>query len=123
MGMTFEDCIRVTADLPEIEVSTSYGTPSLKVKGKSFCRMWSQREHDRDDVHDSEVLVVFCEVEEKQTLLESSGGAFFETPHYEGYGAHLVHLATVTEDALADALEHSYRLKAPKKILKQLDEA
>ncbi len=121
MGMTFDDCVRLTADLPEIEVSTSYGTPSLKVKGKSFCRMWSQREHDRDDVHDTEVLVVFCEAEEKETLIESSSGAFFETPHYEGYGAHLIRLADVTEDALTDALEHSYRLKAPKKILKQLD--
>ena len=122
MGMTFDDCVRLTADLPEIEVSTSYGTPSLKVRGKSFCRMWSRREHDRDDVHDTEVLVVFCEAEEKETLLEASGGAFFQTPHYEGYGAHLIRLADVTEAALADALEHSYRQKAPKKILKQLEE-
>ncbi|MEM7287848.1 MAG: MmcQ/YjbR family DNA-binding protein [Actinomycetota bacterium] len=119
--MTFEDCVRLTADLPEIEVSTSYGTPSLKVKGKSFCRMWSEREHDRDDIHDTEVLVVFCEAEEKETVLDASAGVFFETPHYEGHGAHLVRLADVAEDDLADALEHSYRLKAPKSVLNHLD--
>ena len=121
MGMTFEDCVRLTADLPEIEVSTSYGMPSLKVKGKSFCRMWSDREHDRDDVHDTEVLVVFCEAEEKEALLDAHDGVFFETPHYVGHGAHLIRLADVDDDTLADALEHSYRLKAPPSVLRQLD--
>lgn len=120
--MTFDDCVRLTADLPQVAVSTSYGTPSLKVKGKSFCRMWSEREHDRDDVHDTEVLVVFCEAEEKDALLDAHAGVFFETPHYQGHGAHLIRLADVAEDVLADALEHSYGLKAPKRLLESLDD-
>ena len=73
---TFDDVRRLAMALPEVEESTSYGTPSLQVnatgkgKGKSFCRLWSEREHDRDDVHDTEVLVV-CELEAKDLLLEA----------------------------------------------------
>jgi hypothetical protein len=45
----------------------------------------------------------------------------FSTPHYQGYGAMLIRLADVTEADLADYLEDSYRLKAPAKVLRQLD--
>ena len=40
----------VGSELPEVAESTFYGTPALKAQGKAFCRMWSQREHDRDGV-------------------------------------------------------------------------
>jgi hypothetical protein len=118
---SFADVERLMAELPEVTTSTSYGTPSLKVKGKSFCRMWSEREHDRDDVHDTEVLVVFCDVDEKDALIDAAGGVLFSTPHYQGYGAMLIRLADVTDADLADYLEDSYRLKAPAKLLRQLD--
>jgi hypothetical protein len=120
---TFADVRRLTAHMPEVSESTSYGTPSLKVRKKGFCRLWSEREHDRDDVHDTEVLVVFVELEEKSALIGSSGGVLFSTPHYEGYGAMLVRLDDVDLDDLAGYLEDSYRLKAPRTLLKQLDGA
>ena len=112
---------RAASTLPEVEESTSYGTPSLKVRKKSFCRMWSDREHDRDGVHDTEVLVVFCDLDEKEPLIEASAGVLFSTPHYEGYGAMLVRLADVDEDELADYLFDSYRLKAPTTLVRQLE--
>jgi hypothetical protein len=83
-GATFDDVVRLTADLPEVEQSTSYGTPALKVRGRGFCRMWGAREHNRDGVHDTLVLVVFCDHAWKDTLIESSGGVLFTTPHYDG---------------------------------------
>lgn len=118
---TFEDVKRAVADLPEVTESTSYGTPAMKVRAKSFCRMWSEREHDRDGVHDTEVLVVFCDVDEKAVLIESSGGVLFSTPHYDGYGAMLIRLADVTLEDLTDYLEDSYRLRAPAPLRKLLD--
>jgi hypothetical protein len=119
---SFEEAKRISATWPEVSESTSYGTPSLKVKGKSFCRMWSEREHDRDDVHDTDVLVVFCDLDEKRALIDSSEGVLFSTPHYEGYGAMLIRLADVTLDDLTDYLEDSYRLKAPPAVLRRFDE-
>jgi hypothetical protein len=118
---TFKDVKRAAAELPEVSESTSYGTPSLKVRGKSFCRMWGDREHNRDRVDDTEVLVVYCDAEEKEALIGSSGGVLFSTPHYEGYGAMLIRLKDVQPDDLADYLEDSYRLKAPRTLLKRLD--
>ena len=109
----FEDVAALVAHLPEVTTSTSYGTPSLKVRGKSFCRMWGEREYDRYDVHDTEVLVVFCVLDEKPLLLESGGGALFSTPHYDGHGAVLVRLCDVDDDELTGYLEESYLLKAP----------
>jgi len=117
----FEDAKRLTADLPEVAESTSYRTPALKVRGSAFCRMWNSQEHDRDQVHDTEVLVVFCDPNEKAALIESAGGVLFSTPHYDGYGAMLVRLSEIAMDDLADYLETSYRVKAPPSLRRILD--
>lgn len=98
------------------------GMPALKVRGKPFCRLWSENEHRRDGVHDSAVVVLFCDVEEKDALIGTSEGALFTTPHYDGYGAVLVRLADIDLDLLAELLEDSYRSRAPKRLVRQLDE-
>lgn len=112
---TFDDVVRVTAHLPEVSVSTSYGTPALKVRGKAFCRLWGERDHRKADVEGA-VLVVFCEIDEKRFLLDESDGSVFTAPHYDGYGAVLVNLDVVDESQLADLLLDSYLLKAPPSI-------
>ncbi|HEU5083762.1 MAG TPA: MmcQ/YjbR family DNA-binding protein [Acidimicrobiales bacterium] len=122
--MDFDDVIRIGAALPEVEASTSYGTPALKVRGKAFCRLWAPDEQARKgpDV-EGEVLVVFVDLAEKRAWIETSDGALFDQAHYQGHGAMLVKLAEVDEDLLADVLEQSYRLKAPRTLLRRLDEA
>ena len=91
--VTFDDVRRLGLRLPEVTESTWYGTPGLKVRNKGFCRLWGEREHRRDQVHDTEVLVVFCELEMKPVLLENHPDVLFTVPHYDGYGAVLVRLA------------------------------
>ncbi len=120
---TFDDVRRLGMALPEMAESTSYGTPSLKVRKKLVCRMWSEREYNRDSVLDTEVLVVFCELDMKQVLLDNHPDALFTVPHYDGYGAVLVRMADVGLDDLADWIEDSYRLKAPPTLIRQLDGA
>ena len=110
---TFDDVTRLVSHLPEVTRSTSYGTPALKVRGKSFCRMWGEREYERYGVHDTEVLVVFCVLDEKPHLMAGSGGSLFSTPHYDGHGAVLVRLGRVEQDELIGYLEESYLMKAP----------
>jgi hypothetical protein len=118
---TFDDVRRLAGELPEATETTSYGTPAMAVRRKSFCRMWGEREHHRDGVTDSEVLVVFCDRDAKEALIEGSGGVLFSTPHYEGSGAMLVRLADVGLDDLADLLEDSYRVRAPATLVRTLD--
>ncbi|MCY4631624.1 MAG: MmcQ/YjbR family DNA-binding protein [bacterium] len=120
---TFEDVRRFGRRFPEATDGTFYGTAALKVRGKGFCRMWSEREHDRDGVADTEVLVVFCEPEAKEALLENHPDVLFSTPHYEGHGAMLVRLAEVNLDDLAEWLEDSYRRRAPAVLRRKLDDA
>ncbi len=118
---TFDDVRRIGMALPEMTESTSYGTPALKVRKKLACRMWGEREHRRDQVFDTEVLVLFCEPEMKPVLLDNHPSVLFTVPHYDGYGAVLVRMADVDLDDLADWLEESYRLKAPPTLVRQLD--
>ncbi|WP_419865131.1 MmcQ/YjbR family DNA-binding protein [Candidatus Poriferisodalis sp.] len=118
---TFEDVRRLGMELPDVVESTSYGTPALKVRKKGFCRMWGEREHRRDQVFDTEVLVLFCDLEMKAVLLENHPEVLFTVPHYDGYGSVLVRLADVDLDDLAEWLEESYRTKAPPTLLRQLD--
>jgi hypothetical protein len=120
--ITFDDVTRLVSHLPEVTRSTSYGTPSLKVRGKSFCRMWGEPEYDRYGVHDTEVLVVFCALDEKPHLIAGSGGSLFSTPHYDGHGAVLVRLGDVDRDELVGYLEESYLIKAPARLRAALGE-
>jgi hypothetical protein len=119
---TFADVRAIGATFPEAVEAPSYdGTPALKVRGRPFCRLWGPREHARDGVSDTEVLVVFCDLEAKEDLVAGSDGALFETPHYHGYGAMLVRLADVRLEDLAMYLEWSYRLRAPRRLVSVLD--
>lgn len=119
---TFDDVRRLGMRLPEVTESTFYGTAALKVRGKGFCRIWSEREYNRDGVAGTEVLVVFCEPEAKGALLENHPDVLFSTPHYEGYGAVLVRLAGVDLEDLAEWLEDSYRRRAPATLRRRLDD-
>ena len=89
---------------------------------KAFCRIWSEREYERDEITDTEVLVIFCELEEKETLIEKYDGILFTTPHYDGYDNLLVRLTDATTEQLTDLLDISYLIKAPSSLAKQITE-
>ena len=117
---TFDDVIRLSNEWPDVTASTSYGTPALKVRGTTFCRLWGERDRNRADVGDAEVLVVFCEIDEKEFLLAESDGSVFTAAHYDGYGAVLIRLDLVDDDLLGNLLMDSYLLKAPDSIRRRL---
>ncbi len=119
--MDFRDVVRVGSELPDVEVSTSYGTPALKVRGRSFCRLWGPDESERKGPEPGDVLVVFCDLDEKPMLIESAGGALFDQEHYVGHPALLVRLADVDDALLKDVLTESWRQKAPKRLLGEFD--
>jgi hypothetical protein len=105
----FERVARLAVHLPAVERSTSYGTDSLKVKAKSFCRM----KEKMDDV-----LVVMVPLGLKEALIEAEPDKYFETPHYTGWPAMLVRLDAVSDDELRTRLECAWAEKAPAKLAK-----
>jgi len=98
--------IAASTGLPGIEAGSSYGTPSLNVRGKFLARM-----------KDKDTLVVRCPVEEKHFLMEADPAVFFETDHYRGYPAFLVRLSVADDATIAGRLERAWRMQAPKKLV------
>jgi hypothetical protein len=107
-----EDVRRIALSLPETTEKPWYGTPGFRVKDKGFLRIRTEAEGG---------LVVFvADVGEKEMLLRSDPGKFFTTPHYDGYPAVLVNLPAIDVEELTELITDSWRLKAPKRVLKEL---
>ena len=103
--VTWEDVLAVARELPEIEETTSYGRPALKVRGKFVAAMRSN----------PDALVVRCDLEEKPFLLEARADILFETPHYHGWAYMLVKPEASLDD-VREFLVDSWLLAAPKKL-------
>jgi len=104
--VTFETVRQLALALPEVQEGTSYGTPAFKVLKKTFARL-----------REEGVLVVWCDLVYKDVLLQSQPEVYFTTPHYNGYPAILVRLATADEDDLRDLLADAWRMVAPKRLV------
>lgn len=111
MQKSFDRVLRLAgeANLPEVIEGTSYGTPALKVRNKSFVRM-------KDDA----TLVVMCPLIQKDLLLEVSPAIYFETDHYRGYPAVLVRLDVIEDEELRLRLSDAWREKAPRRLVDTL---
>jgi hypothetical protein len=111
---TEEDVRRIALSLPETTEKPWFGTPGFRVKDKSFLRIRSEAEGG---------LVVFVsDLGEKEALLTSEPEKFFTTPHYDGHASVLVNLPAVDVEELRELITESWRLKAPKRVLKAFDE-
>ncbi|HTZ70100.1 MAG TPA: MmcQ/YjbR family DNA-binding protein [Acetobacteraceae bacterium] len=99
--------IAESTGLPGFEISTSYGTPSLKVAGKFLARM-----------KDAETLVVRCPLDEKAMLMEAAPDLFYETDHYRGYDALLVRLPAADNATIAARLTRAWEMQAPARLRK-----
>jgi hypothetical protein len=93
--------------LPGSAESTSYGTPAFKVGGKLFVRL-----HQEGDS-----LVVRIDMADRAMRMRADPNAFHITDHYLAYPWMLVRLSAVRRADLADLLEDSWRLMAPKRWL------
>ncbi len=109
--VTFDDVREIAHTLPEVEDSTSYGTPALKVRGKLFARL----HQDRD------CFVLRAGVLDRHILIQAQPNVFFITEHYRNYPWILVRLSSVPRSALPELLERAWRLVAPKTLLAKLD--
>ncbi len=109
---TWDDVVAIGAAFPEVEHTTWYGTPALKVGGKGMCRMRSGP--------DALVLRVL-DLAEVEALLKGRPEAYFQTAHYEGHPYVLVRLEAVDPAELAELVEDAWRIRAPKRVVAAYD--
>ena len=104
--MNFDDVLAIAASLPEVEESTSYGTPALKLRKRLLARL---RE-------DGETLVVKVDPLEREALLADPSDAYFITPHYQDYPYVLVSLPVADREELRELLVEAWIREAPKRL-------
>ena len=97
--VTWNTVLRIGLALPNVEESTSYGTPALKTRGKLFIRL-----HD-----DLDKIVVKMPFDRRDELMSADPETYFITDHYREYPWILVSLAHVHPDALPDLVQGAYR--------------
>ena len=105
--MTWDDVVAIASELPGVEVSTSYGTPALKVAGKLLTRLRPELDS---------IVLFNVPVEEREMLIEANGSVFHTTPHYEGYPAVLARLAAIQPAAARSFLRRRWLGIAPKRL-------
>lgn len=99
--ITYDAVRKMALTFPNVEESTSYGTPALKVKKKLFVR-W------RNEV-DPDTIVLPMPFDQREDLMAADPETYFITDHYLEYPGVLVRLSKLHPDALRDLLQTGYR--------------
>ena len=84
--------------LPDTELSTSYGAPCVRVRGKPF--VYPGRERDS--------FAVAAPLDEKELLMETDPETFWETPHYSGWPAVLVRFGSPDRDRIEHVIQRAW---------------
>ena len=128
---TMTDLDELALAMPQAtkEVSDD-GRPTYLVHGKFFCFHRSRRRDAIDPdtgerLHDVLVFRV-ADAGVEELMLADERGAFFTTPHWDGYSAVLIRipdLACLDRDELEDAVVEAWLTRAQKRVAKAwLDE-
>jgi hypothetical protein len=112
----FENVEAIARTLPGVEVTTAWGQPALKVRGKMFSCLASHKSAEPS------TLVVRMEVAQRDALIAEEPGTYYLKQHYIGYPCVLVRLSRVLPDALRELIIGAHRYvsaEASRKLVRQ----
>jgi hypothetical protein len=95
--------------LPDVEVTTTWGKGTLKVRGRMFVCMASHKSAEPD------TLVVMMDFATRDLLIEEAPDVYYLKEHYVGYPCVLVRLSRVHPDALRDLVVSAHRYVSEKR--------
>jgi hypothetical protein len=105
-AVNFDTVRNVGLGLPDVEESTAYGSPALKVHGKLLACIPVNRSAEPGS------LVVRVDFNDRAELLAEAPDVYYVTDHYVGYDAVLVRLSRINRDELMDLLGMAYKFVA-----------
>jgi hypothetical protein len=112
--MTFDDVRAFALKWPEVEDSTSYGTPALKVRKKLLARL-------KED--DDSLVATGVESDERAMLVEARPEVFYFTDHYRDWPTVLVRLSACDRDTVEPLLRRRWKTVASKSAVKAFEES
>ena len=119
---TRDDLRRIALSLPE--TSGDAGGLQYDVAGKSIVWPWLERIHPKKARVPSEsvIAVWVADESEKELLIDMDPVVFFTEPHYDGYPAILVRLASIDSGMLETLIRGAWRSRAPKVLRTKLEQ-
>jgi hypothetical protein len=100
---SFKTVESVGRSLPDVEATTTWGQPALKVRGKMFVCIASHKSAEPN------TLVVMMDFADRDALVEDDPGTYYLKEHYVNYPCVLVRLSRVRADALRDLITGAHR--------------
>jgi hypothetical protein len=107
-GYTFRTVEAIGRALPDVEVTTTWGKPTLKVRGKMFVCIASHKSAEPGS------LVVMMDFAARDALLQDDPDTYYLKEHYVNYPCVLVRLSRVRHDALRDLVTGAHRFVSAK---------
>lgn len=95
--------------LPDVEETTTWGKPTLKVGGSMFVCIASHKSAEPD------TLVVMMDIADRDALVAEDPDSYYLKEHYVGYPCVLVRLRRVGADALRGLVIGAHRYISQKK--------
>src|SRR5678815_3063651 len=102
-GSSFTTVESIGRALPDVEVTTAYGQPALKVHGKMFVCIASHKSAEPNS------LVVIMAVADRDALVEDDPATYYLKKHYLNHPCVLVRLRCIRLDALRDLVAGAHR--------------
>jgi hypothetical protein len=102
-AINFETVRKIGLTFPEVEESTAYGQPALKIHGKLLACLPASRSAEPGS------LAVRIDFADRAELLAEAPDVYYVTEHYVDYNAVLVRLSRVDPGVLRDLLGVAYK--------------
>lgn len=101
---SWQEVAELALRLPDTELSSSYGRPEVKVRGKAF--VYPGREEGS--------FAVATPLGETEILMETEPDTFWESDHYRGWPAVLVRFGSPSRDRIESVIERAWWDRASK---------
>ena len=107
--ITFDIVRKIGLALPNVEESTAYGTPVLKVGGKLMACPAINKSAEPN------TLCVMVDVDRRDEMLAEAPNVYYVTDHYTGHPCVLVRLSQINQEALKGLLRMSWQFVTSRK--------